>query len=696
MPLQRLLQERFGHNRFREGQESIIEHVLSEQDGLVVMPTGAGKSLCYQLPAVALGGTTLVVSPLIALMKDQVDGLQKAGIRATYINSTVPPQERRQRLVGLKHGEWELLYVAPERFTDRFVEFLQICNIRLLAIDEAHCLSQWGHDFRPDYLRLGKVREALGNPTTIALTATATPEVQKDIVHTLQMDDAKVFVQGFERKNIDIRILQLTSLQEKRTQLPTLVRGQSALVYTSTRKNAEKAARCLQEAGIDCSIYHGGLDTQERTRVQDAFISGSIDVVVATNAFGMGVDRSDVRTVIHWDLPGSLEAYYQEIGRAGRDGKPASATLLFNPADRRTQEFFIRMGHPPTADVKRIYHALHDTHQNPVFMPLTVLADCLGEDPNATRTADSCISVLRREGWVKPVHSGQEGIIGLQLLAPEETFSLDEKKLNRRRDSEYAKLDAILQFPKGACRMHELMRYFGEKPETSGCGHCDVCKSGGPVEKVLLEEAQFKKVYKTLRCIKDMRKSFSAGMIAKVLCGVEDKVVRAFRFERLQGFGLYSDWKTSRAEALLEAMVDVDLLESKRVTRVIRGRDCTYSELQLSRFGQRVLSGKEKDIKMVFPEKPKSHKSLQWRKSTGPKAGDSDLLVTLKEVRRQLATAACVPTYVVASNRTLDEMASLRPETSSEMLTVHGMGPSRLAQYGAPFMDAIRTFSTIG
>jgi ATP-dependent DNA helicase RecQ len=693
MPLQRLLKDRFGHNRFREGQEAIITHLLSGKDALVVMPTGAGKSLCYQLPALALGGTTLVVSPLIALMKDQVDSLQKAGVRATYINSTVPPDERRSRLVGLRNGDWELLYVAPERFSDRFVEFLNLCDIRLFAIDEAHCLSQWGHDFRPDYLRLGAVREALHCPTTIALTATATPEVQKDILHTLRMPEAEVVVQGFERKSLDIEVIKVANLQEKRKRLPSLVSGKSALVYAATRKNVEKATRCLQEAGIQCGMYHGGLDHSARTRVQEAFLDGHLDVVVATNAFGMGVDRSDVRCVIHWDLPGSLEAYYQEIGRAGRDGLSAKATLLFNPADRRTQEFFIRMGHPNPADVVLVYNALLEQNTNPVYFHPEVLADCLGEDPNGVRTVDSCISVLRREGWLSRARGGEAGQTAVRLNDPQADFALDEAKLKKRRDSEYAKLDAMLAFPKQGCRMHELMRYFGESPPPKGCGHCDVCADGGQAEPEELEGEDFDLACKVLRCIKDMRKPFSPTMVVRVLCGSTEKAVMAFRFDRLQGYGVLGTWNGKRIEALLEALVDAGALETRRVTRVIRGREMTYGELHIPRYGQRLISGKADSLSLVFPRPKRKHKPLAWKKPGAGIAGSSDLLALLKEVRRQLASTASVPAYVVASNRTLEEMANARPDNQAEMLAVHGMGPSRYAKYGTPFIDAIRGFS---
>jgi ATP-dependent DNA helicase RecQ len=518
--------------------------------------------------------------------------------------------------------------------------------------------------------------------------------VQKDIVQTLRCTQAKTIVQGFERKNLDVEVLAVANLQEKRKRLPSLVSGRSALVYAATRKNVEKAARCLQEAGVDCGLYHGGLDHASRSRVQDAFLQGRLDVVVATNAFGMGVDRADVRCVVHWDLPGSLEAYYQEIGRAGRDGLSAQAILLFNPADRRTQEFFIRMGHPAIEDVYRIYEALQAQGCNPVYLKPEVLADCLGEEPSALRTVDACISVLRREGWVKPVHGGDHGMLGVRLREPSEALALDEAKLQRRRESDYAKLDAMLRFPKEGCRMHSLVRYFGEQVPKGGCGHCDVCKGGGQAEPEDLEGEDFDRVCKALRCIKDMRKPFSPTMVSRVLCGSQDKSVLAFRFDRLRGYGLLADWQSSRVDALLEAMVDAGALESKRVTRVIRGREMTYGELHISRLGQHLISGKESTLSMVYPRPKLKHKALVWRKTGASVVGSSDLLALLKEVRRQLAKESAVPAYVVASNRTLEEMANARPDSQADMLAVHGMGPSRYARYGTPFMEAIRGFST--
>ena len=407
-PLDRILRDRFGHPGFRPGQAEIVEHVVDSGDALVVMPTGAGKSLCYQLPAVALGGVAVVVSPLIALMKDQVDGLRAHGVRATVINSSLPPEERRARIAEVQRGEWEIVFVAPERFSPAFCEALRAADVRLFAVDEAHCLSQWGHDFRPDYLRLGAVRRALGNPRTLALTATATPAVQDDIVRSLWLglppaEALRRFVRGFDRTNLGMEVMEVGGPREKDGLLPSLVLSGPTLVYCATRKNVERAALALQGAGVAAGVYHGGLDIDERTRVQDDFMNGRVNVVVATNAFGMGVDKDDVRSVVHYDVPGTVEAYYQEIGRAGRDGKRSRVVLLWREEDRRIQEFFINLAHPPAAWVHRVWDRLRERGENPVFLTAEQLADCLPDDAGGERAATSCLYVLQREGLIRRV-----------------------------------------------------------------------------------------------------------------------------------------------------------------------------------------------------------------------------------------------------------------------------------------------------
>jgi ATP-dependent DNA helicase RecQ len=349
------LQRFFGHDAFRPGQEEIVRAALEGRDVLVVMPTGSGKSIGYQLPALLLPGTTLVVSPLIALMKDQVDELDRKGIAAAALHSLMPPAERERAIAAASAGRLRLLYVAPERFASpRFEAVLARTPLARFAVDEAHCVSEWGHDFRPDYRALAgaaaRCRRAdgkPGRPPILAFTATATPEVRDDVVALLGLRDPALFVTGFDRPNLVLDVRRVSGEIEKRELLPSLVETRRSLVYASTRKSAGRAAGALRAAGIEAEAYHAGLDEAHRTRIQNSFASGSLKAVCATNAFGMGIDRPDVEAVVHFEIPGSLEAYYQEIGRAGRDGRPARATLLWNYVDVRTREYLLARDSSP-------------------------------------------------------------------------------------------------------------------------------------------------------------------------------------------------------------------------------------------------------------------------------------------------------------------------------------------------------------
>jgi len=343
------LRRHFGHTCFRSGQESIVAAVIAGCDVLAVMPTGSGKSLGYQLPAVMLPGLTIVVSPLISLMKDQVDELNRRNIRAAALHSMLSPEARAEVLGAVRARSLRLLYVAPERFASTpFMRFLATLEVARFIVDEAHCVSEWGHDFRPDYRRLRDAALSCrrsdgggGRPPIAAFTATATPEVRKDITALLGLNEPQILVAGFDRPNIFLRVERIDHAAQKDELLPQLVRGRRALVYAATRKSVEGAAAVLEAAGVHASAYHAGLEDEQRVRVQDAFAAGSLPVVCATNAFGMGIDRPDVEAVVHYAIPGSIEAYYQEIGRAGRDGRPATATLLWDETDVATRQYLI-------------------------------------------------------------------------------------------------------------------------------------------------------------------------------------------------------------------------------------------------------------------------------------------------------------------------------------------------------------------
>ena len=415
----------FGHAGFRPGQEDVVRAVLAGRDVLAVMPTGSGKSIGYQLPALLLDGLTLVVSPLISLMKDQVDELVRRGIRAAAIHSGRSGDERRDALRAAREGALDLLYVAPERFaSESFRALLSGVPLALFAVDEAHCVSEWGHDFRPDYRSLaaaarGCVRAggAPGRPPIAAFTATATPEVRSDIVALLGLTDAAVFVAGFDRPNLFLDVRRVSGELEKCRLLPELVSGRRALVYTATRKSAERAASELRAAGLPAQPYHAGLNEGERTRVQDAFARGDLPAVCATNAFGMGIDRPDVDAVVHFEIPGSLESYYQEIGRGGRDGRRADATLLWNYVDVRTREYFIER------------------------------EDAEG-DPRARR-------------------------------AP-----FDPEQRERKRELDRAKLRRMIAYADATgCLRSTLLRYFGEADAPARCGFCGNCARRAPLEE---------------------------------------------------------------------------------------------------------------------------------------------------------------------------------------------------------------------
>ena len=354
----------FGYPDFRPPQVRAVQAVLSGRDSLIVLPTGGGKSLCYQVPALLRDGLTVVISPLISLMKDQVDALERKGVSAAFINSTLSVSDVADRMARAREGSLKLLYLAPERLeAGRTLQRLVDIGVSLLVVDEAHCISEWGHDFRPSYRRIGRLRERLGSPQTVALTATATPDVRLDIVRQLALRDAEVVVAGFDRINLTYHVTPVRSQAEKDTSAIALLRATEApaIVYAPTRKAVERVTAVLVRGRIKAVAYHAGLDDALRQRAQDAFMQQRARVIVATSAFGMGIDKPDVRLVVHHSMPGTLEAYYQEAGRAGRDGKPSICVLLHAYPDRFTHEFFIDCAHPDRATVQHTWAFLR-TH----------------------------------------------------------------------------------------------------------------------------------------------------------------------------------------------------------------------------------------------------------------------------------------------------------------------------------------------
>jgi ATP-dependent DNA helicase RecQ len=402
---------RFGLSSFRPGQREVISAVIEQQDCLCIMPTGGGKSLCYQLPAVMREGLTLVVSPLIALMKDQVDALQALGIAATFINSSLTQAEQRERMEEMAAGRLDLVYIAPERLRHQmFLEKLRAAKVHLLAVDEAHCISEWGHDFRPDYARLGRFRERLGWPQTIALTATATPKVRDDVAKQLQLRDPKVFITGFARANLRFEVQEPQGDLGKYEALRVFLEETpgAGIIYAATRKRCEELVETLREMqkGRKVGLYHAGLMPEERRRIQDDFMEDRLPVIVATNAFGMGIDKPDLRFVVHFNMPGSLEAYYQEAGRAGRDGQPSRCLLLFSQADRYVQEFFIDNKYPPREAVKKVYDFLRREESSPIELTLQEIKDGTGLSLTTEGIA-SCEKILEKAQVLERLDSRQ-------------------------------------------------------------------------------------------------------------------------------------------------------------------------------------------------------------------------------------------------------------------------------------------------
>ena len=403
---QELMRKVFGFREFRTGQEAILEAIFSGEETLVVMPTGGGKSLCYQLPALILPGTTLVISPLIALMKDQVDSLRVFEIPAISVNSLMGIGEQEEALRKIGEGSYKLVYASPERLrSGPFLRALKKNPISLVAVDEAHCISVWGHDFRPDYLKIGQALDWLGRPQTIALTATATDRVREDIISQLKLRAPKLFITGFDRKNLFFEVVPVRRSKEKFSHLAERLEGVrgGAIVYAGTRKGVESIVRGLGREGINALGYHAGLDEEERNRIQEAFMEGQANVVVATNAFGMGIDRSDIRLIMHYNFPGSIEAYYQECGRAGRDGDPSTCLLLFSPSDRRLQEFFIQMNYPDREVILSVYQALLQRTEDPIWLTHREIGH-LCNPPTEEMAVSSSLKILEEVQVVHRLH----------------------------------------------------------------------------------------------------------------------------------------------------------------------------------------------------------------------------------------------------------------------------------------------------
>ena len=555
LDLPELLRVRFGHTEFRPFQETVCRVVAGGRDSLLVMPTGAGKSLCYQLPGLARGGTTLVVSPLIALMEDQVAKLRERGLRAARIHSGRDRAESRAACLDYLGGQLDFLFIAPERLrVPGFPEMLARRKPALIAIDEAHCISQWGHDFRPDYRLLGDRLPLLRPSPIIALTATATPRVQRDIVQQLDMAGARLFIHGFRRENIAIEVVEVPPAARPGAVVRLLAPAERrpAIIYSPTRKQTESLAAELS-LRFPTGAYHAGLIAARRDEVQSGFLAGQLEVIVATIAFGMGVDKPDVRTVVHTAIPASLEGYYQEIGRAGRDGSPARAILLHSYADRRTLEFLLDQSYPPPGMLLMMFRQLE---QGP--MSRQELARASGVP---SEEFEALLDRLRVHGGARveglTVHRGSDRWI---------------KAYEAQREHRLRQLDEIQRFTRAnTCRMLQLVQHFGDQEDRGGsCGLCDVCVPAQAVG-LAFRSADDRETLVMREMLTQLRRSDgpTAGQLHEV---VLDGELPRSGFERLLGGLVRGGYVHEQAQSFEKNGRRIDY---KRLFLTAKGREAT-------------------------------------------------------------------------------------------------------------------------
>ena len=591
------LRKVFGFREFRPNQEPIVRAILENRDVFAVMPTGGGKSLCYQLPAVLLPGTCMVISPLISLMKDQVDGARANGIRAAFLNSSLDPEDRDAVMHQLLSNSLDLLYVAPERFTlEAFKKMLGRVNISMAVIDEAHCISEWGHDFRPDYLSLSALVTLFPDLPVAAFTATATHLVQQNILDKLALRNPLIVRASFDRPNLSYDVL----LKEKvAAQLVILLKknaGKAGIIYRTSRKSVDDTAAMLKAKGFRALPYHAGLSDHDRKRNQEAFIRDEVDVIVATIAFGMGIDKSNIRFVIHADLPKSVENYYQETGRAGRDGDAAHCTLLFSPGDISKLRFFI----------------------------------------------DTMTDVNERKR------------------------SLDA-------------LSKVVSFASTSiCRRRSLLDYFGEHYPHDNCNSCDICL--GTRERVdCTRDAQM-----LLSAIVRTEERFGATHIVDIVIGSNIQKIRDFGHDRLKTYGIGK----GRSKTYWRQLVD-ELLAQK----VIEKSEGPYPTLFLLPKAVHILRNEE-SIEIVRVVEKTNEKKLVKTLDVSGTPCDQELFELLRVLRKEIATEQGIPPYMVFSDPSLHQMASIYPRTADTMLTVTGVGEVKLQRYGRQFLRLIERYCT--
>ncbi len=669
----------FGFAEFRAGQETVCRAAVAGRDLLLVMPTGAGKSLCYQLPALARGGTALVISPLIALMEDQAAKLAALGLQVARIHSGLERSTARQACVDYLSGNLQFLLIAPERLrVPGFAEMLAKGRLALIAIDEAHCISQWGHDFRPDYRMLGQhlpgLRGAVPGGASaipvVALTATATPAVQADIVEQLGMVRPELFIHGFRRHNLAIEVVDVPVPQR-----PTVIcnllsdaKRRPAIVYATSRKQAERLAEELaQAAKINAAAYHAGLEAATRECVQRAFQTGELEVVVATIAFGMGIDKADIRTVIHARLPGTLEGYYQEIGRAGRDGMPSRTYLMHSYADQRAHGYFLNRDYPPVAGLNHLYAALGDEPQTIEALRARMRME--------DEEFDKALEKLE-------IHGGARVDFGGNVMVGGPGW---KKSYSAQAQHRAGQFEQVLQFTSGhGCRMGALVRHFGDMEDANrACEKCDVCDPAGAVLKLFRKAtaAERKMAAALMNELRSVNYK-AAGTLQRTLDPSERTSRGAFD-------GLLAALARAGLIVLEEAEYEKDgevrrfrkvmLTEAGRRLGTVDGTDLLVDDGVAESFG---ADGASAGRARKSGPANKPAKLSESAEAPALSADDEELAGRLRAWRTAEAKRLRVPAYVVMHDRTLEALAFARPANLRELQAVKGIGEAKAEKFG--------------